>query len=448
MWVVGCGDDDGAASPDADSAIDASGGDAGTLDAGSVDGGGNRRDAMVGADSDGDGVPVELDCDDSVASIGRTGTRACTGECAPGTQTCTDGTWSSCSAPTDCACPTAGMMRTVPCGRCGLASQRCGADLRWEMPSACLDEQECFVAAIETDTAMCGMRTRICDDTCHWRPWTVMTPPGECAAGAMDVSTMGCAVGEARPRTCTDACTWMLGDCVVTCARAAHSSRTGADPVCIPAGPFILGAADDPRWMPVTTVTLSEFYIDRYPVTKQRYDQCIATGVCPAPYDPVFYGALAMDSYAAGFRDPDAITFCTWDGGTLPTEYQWEKAARGAAPSAPRNSWGDADGDCMHHPWMGCATVPFAITPTAFPAAVSPYGVRLMGSWAERTSTYFHYDHTGTAAIDPTGPATGTRYQRRGFEWVAPPSIFFVAPSATSRDSNGLSVRSMFRCAY
>ena len=82
----------------------------------------------------------------------------------------------------------------------------------------------------------------------------------------------------------------------------------------------------------------------------------------------------------------DMITFCTWDGGYLVSEYQWEKAARGAAPDVRRNAWGDADGSCTEHPWMGCRDWPFAMT--SFPRSVSPYGMRLISSLFEATSTW------------------------------------------------------------
>ena len=456
LCVAGCGDDGGGAGlADAGSALDAGDRDAATLDAGGGDAGdidAGGRDAMAGADSDGDGVPVELDCDDGDASIGRIATRACTGACAPGTQSCADGTWSSCSAPGDCACPTTGLMRTVPCGRCGLASQRCGADLRWEMPSVCLDEQECFAAAIETDTARCGMRTRICDDTCHWRPWTVMTPAGECEVGATDVVSGGCPMGAGTVRTCDATCTWHAAACAPACLGPVPTLRTGGSVRCVPYGPFQLGTVDAYGvWGTPQVVTLSEYFVDELPVTLRRYRRCTEAHVCSVIDDAALWASLTDEQMVP--TDPaHARAFCEWEGGTLATEFQWEKAARGALPDLRRHSWGDdAGSDCRFHPWMGCETRP--LREADFPMAISPHGARLMGSEQELTSTCWYSFYTSAlATTDPVEPMHVDGCPRgvvRGFPWTLTSMPYALSTASVSdRVSTMTTPIAAFRCVY
>jgi len=221
--ALGCGGEDGTP---ADAGVV---GDGDAPDDGSVGG-----DATVdpdagpsGVDADEDGVPSELDCDDDDASVGRDSTRSCTSDCDIGTQTCTDGVWSACDATTDCACDTPGMMRTIDCGRCGIAAQRCGDDGVWETPSECFDEKECFAGEIEREMEMCGLRSRICDDTCHWRDCEVMTPAGECEPGAVERTTTGCPAGEVNERRCSDSCEWDDLGCVAGCLRDPMPSMSG-----------------------------------------------------------------------------------------------------------------------------------------------------------------------------------------------------------------------------
>ncbi len=379
----------------------------------------SSADGAIEHDGDGDGVPAARDCDDTDAAVGTDATRACTSSCAAGTESCTEGAWTVCSASTDCACSEPGAMRTVDCGRCGIASQRCGADGTWELPSECFSEGECFAGEIERDTTLCGSRARICDASCAWLGWEVTTPPGECEAGTEERTTEGCEGGRTVLRRCSTECRWETeGACEVVCSRLPHASRSGADPVCIPAGPFVLGAEVTTRAIPVQVVSLSEFYVDRVPVTKARYEMCRRDGACPDPSDLALYDATADGDFATGLVWPSAVAFCAWDGGALINEYQWEKAARGAAPDTRLRPWGDAVGDCAHHPWTGCNLGVFPVD--SFPASVSPFGVRLLGSLLEWTASVFTLSHDGVSDTDPTGMPVpdGGRVTLRGHDWI------------------------------
>jgi formylglycine-generating enzyme required for sulfatase activity len=423
------------------------------------DSGGEAPDG--GIDGDGDGIQRADDCDDADPDVGSTATRACTSSCGAGLERCTDGAWGACDAPTECACTTIGMTRTVPCGRCGLASQTCQTDLTWSVPTECLGESECFEGDIEREMEMCGERARICDATCHWREWTEVAPPGECEAGVVMRTTDGCGAGLTRELSCSAACAWAESrPCEAVCTRPALASRSGADPVCIPAGPFVLGS-DEPastvgsRGRPERRVILSEYYIDRYPVTRARYEMCLADGACPAATGAyvAYYEMHPSDSFPGSVPPNAGEAFCLWDGGTLVTEFQWEKAARGVYPDRRLHSWGaDGPDPCRTHPAPACPDGYFPITASQFPDAVSPYGVRLMGSLLERTSTPFStttdtHDWIADDTVDPLPPTTSALRVVRGLVWFNE----FYQPfpgSSVRREGANFPTRAGFRCAY
>ncbi len=124
--------------------------------------------------------------------------------------------------------------------------------------------------------------------------------------------------------------------------RAASSAAAGrpraatmSDPslIGIPAGEFLMGSThgdDDER--PVHRMDLAAFAIDRTEVTTGAYRECIAAGSCtPAGHDPYCNAARAKsDDQPINCVDWDqARTYCAWRGMRLPTEAEWEYAARG-----------------------------------------------------------------------------------------------------------------------
>jgi formylglycine-generating enzyme required for sulfatase activity len=115
--------------------------------------------------------------------------------------------------------------------------------------------------------------------------------------------------------------------------------KDSAELVLIPAGAFVMGD-DDQEDNPRHTAVLSSYYLYRTPVTVGQYWRFCAETGRSLPTAPNFNpGWTKPDLPMVGVDWHDAEAYCRWAGGSLPTEAQWEKAARG--PDGYRFPWGD-----------------------------------------------------------------------------------------------------------
>lgn len=199
------------------------------------------------------------------------------------------------------------------------------------------------------------------------------------------------------------------------------SPLDGMTLVCVPAGKFTMGSdsySDDES--PAHSVTLDAFWIDGTEVTNAQYAWCVAAGDCSAPasnnYNDLDYASHPVVTVSWY----DAEKYCTWADRALPTEAQWEKAARGADQRI--YPWGN-ELDCKKVNGGGSDCDGFSNTAPvgSFPAGASPYGaLDMAGNVWEWVKDWYDSNYYDTYPKDgwpdnPTGPeGTGAKVLRGG----------------------------------
>lgn len=213
----------------------------------------------------------------------------------------------------------------------------------------------------------------------------------------------------------------------------------------VPSAAFMMGSDDPdaaPNERPTTKVSLSRYYLSRYPVTNRNYEQ----------FDP---SHVRKRANAAGDSHPvvyvsslDAIKFCEWLSTRerkkyrLPTEAEWEYAARGT--DGRRYPWGNYEGRGDLGNFADKNTVfawsdreiddgyPESSPVGAFPRGASPFGMEDMaGNVWEWCLDYFE-NYRGSHKVNPRGPTCGAKRAYRGGSWKSR----FNSLRATARGSN------------
>ncbi len=238
--------------------------------------------------------------------------------------------------------------------------------------------------------------------------------------------------------------------------------RDDAPMVFIPAGPFLMGVPKDARdggldEYPNHAVELDAYYIDKYEVTTSLYGQFMrATGHrMPShltdPSKNVWQPGVMPTSLATvpvvNVDWFDARAYCQWAGKRLPTEAEWEKAARGTQDQ--RFPWGNVEPTQQHlnfnRQWRGAKT----LAPVgSYEKGKSPYGAYDMaGNVWEWVADWYEADYyAGSPCCNPQGPPTGTRRVIRSSGWqVETPQVrIFTRIASTPLDRNH---STGFRCA-
>ncbi len=207
----------------------------------------------------------------------------------------------------------------------------------------------------------------------------------------------------------------------------------------VPGGTFPMGSEDggsDER--PVHDVTLDGFWIDQTEVTNAQYALCIEAGICR--------GSVSGedDHPVVNVNWYEAEAYCAWVGGKLPTESQWEYAARGE--DGRIYPWGEKTPDCEIANYSGC--VGGASPVGSYPDGASWVGaLDMAGNVREWVSDWYDSDYyENSPAENPEGPNSGSSKVVRGGAWYD--IAFNVRSSNRDRDQPGIRNSDLgFRCA-
>ncbi len=239
----------------------------------------------------------------------------------------------------------------------------------------------------------------------------------------------------------------------------------------VAAGSFLMGSLRDSSGLPgldrklepegdefpQRTVLLPEFWIDRTEVTNVKYRACVTAKACPPPSggDPNYFSNPAYDNHPVVFVSwSDADKYCRWAGKRLPSEAEWEKAARGT--DGRIWPWGNAlkdnvagpveranvsDGSAHQYTQVG-----------AYPKGASPYGALDMAGnvWEWVNDWYSPTYYAGRPAPD-TSPPGPSEKESLGKKVIRGGSFNTVGLTAHTADRNAVSAGPSFdigfRCA-
>jgi len=195
-------------------------------------------------------------------------------------------------------------------------------------------------------------------------------------------------------------------------------SMDGALVVKIPGGEFLMGSPEgqgDSNEHPAHQVKVSEFLIDKTEVTWRQYRKFAAAEGRALPDAPPW--GMPDDYAASSILWDEAQAYCGWVGGRLPTEAEWEKAARGT--DGRIYPWGNEWDGSRCNSIDGGPHRPESVG--SFPGCISPDGVLDMpGSVWEWCADWYGEDYyVGSPAADPKGPASGNRRVLRGGNWMS-----------------------------
>jgi formylglycine-generating enzyme required for sulfatase activity len=228
----------------------------------------------------------------------------------------------------------------------------------------------------------------------------------------------------------------------------------GMTMVYVPAGSFNMGStSSSARYddeIPQHSVNLDAFWIDKTEVTNKMYAQCVAVGACTEPmsagsnYEYYYYGNPTFDDYPVIYVTwYQAQSYCEWAGRTLPTEAQWEKAARGTdGRSFP---WGNETPSDYYVDLTSYA--PHAVG--TYPAGASPYGaLDMVGNVFEWAADWYGETYySESPSINPTGPSYGDRRILKGGGWGESGDYLYITIRWNNDPQFGYSDYNGFRCA-
>ena len=257
---------------------------------------------------------------------------------------------------------------------------------------------------------------------------------------------------------------WMAGPLQAADSPQAAklAGKDGAPMVLVPAGPFPMGVPTGDRdggrdEYPRHQVDLDAFYIDKHEVTNGRYLEFVkATGhrTPQHPNNPARtlwkdgrVSAAVAERPAVNVDWHDADAYCTWAGKRLPTEAEWEKAAKG--PEDRRFPWGNVEPTAKHlnfnQQWIGEKTL---MPVGSYELGKSPYGAYDMAGnvWEWVADWYDPAYYEKSPAKNPKGPGQGTDKVLRSSGWAVETPLVRIFTRVKS-DPTVRNESTGFRCA-
>jgi formylglycine-generating enzyme required for sulfatase activity len=211
----------------------------------------------------------------------------------------------------------------------------------------------------------------------------------------------------------------------------------------IPAGPFQMGSPDNEgsaNEHPRHKIFLESFLIDRYPVTVAQFRAFAQATGRSMPIQPAWN---KDDHPVVSVNWNEADAYCAWTGKRLPTEAEWEKAARGRSDA--RYSFGDSEVQLSTYAWFSNNSE--GQTHPVGQKKPNRYGLYdMQGNAAQWVSDWYGESYAGAEPKDPQGPTSGAMRVLRGGSW----SSFAAACRAASRDwffPEGRAETNSLRCA-
>ena len=230
----------------------------------------------------------------------------------------------------------------------------------------------------------------------------------------------------------------------------------GSELVLVPEGEFLMGSENEPDIDPYFygaegpqhMVYLDQFWIYRTEVTNGMYAKCVEVQKCPLPASyssntrDDYYGNSRFDEYpVVNVSWKNASAYCRWAGGRMPTEAEWEKAARGG--DGRLFAWGNETPNSNLANYLSSDTVMVG----SYPQGSSPYGVYDMsGNVIEWVFDYFQSIYYQVSPYEnPRGPASSdTRVYRSGSYHNSDEAIRVVMRGSREESHTGPDIG--FRC--